>query len=143
MQYSQVILLTLLAAAEAGNVCVGGTYKASKVDRQKVITFAAGSPCEDGKTQTHDGTSIGSFCNHLPQGFQICGKDANLVSLDHGPEAPIGGGCRIGLEIDGVTYEGETDKYNPDDGNKNGPCDASCGLTGIDGFLQFVGVPMC
>ena len=128
------VLSTLLATASAGNICVAGNYKASKLDINRVRVFAAGSPCNDSKTTTLS-PEVQNLCDHLPQGIRICGADANLVKIDHGPKAYPG--CQIGLEVDGRVYEGETYKYNPDDGN------ARCGLTGIDGFLQFVGAPMC
>jgi hypothetical protein len=143
MQSTLFVLSALFAAAYAGNVCVAGEYKASSnADSNNLMVFAAGSPCDDSWSTTLK-QGVEDLCDNLPQDFTICDKDAKLVKIDSGPEAHPG--CQIGLEIDGEEYEGETWKFNPDDGNAhNGPCDADCGLTtGVDGFLHFVGVPMC
>lgn len=142
MQFTIITLATLLATAQAGNLCLAGTYKASKVDRHKLYAFAAGSPCVDGKKQEYD-INVDNICkSHLPYGINICGQNGNLVKLsDDKPKTDFG--CAIGFETGGKVYEGTVQKFNPDDGNAHkGPCDASCGLKGLDGFLQFEGVPL-
>ncbi|KAL8303189.1 hypothetical protein RB597_005204 [Gaeumannomyces tritici] len=138
-----LVLATLLAgAAEAGNICLAGTYKTVKWPRSNVVVFAAGSPCTDGRTTTYGDRTMNNICDRLPVGMRLCERNGNLVRIGHGPTAAPG--CQIGLEIDSRVYTGDTYPYNPDDANAHrGPCGASCGLTGIDGFLHFVGVPMC
>lgn len=41
MQYTVIALATLLATAQAGNLCLAGTYKPSKIDTHKLYAFAA------------------------------------------------------------------------------------------------------
>jgi hypothetical protein len=145
MRSTLAVLVSFFAATYAGNVCLAGQYKATgTIDSNNLIVFAAGSPCDDDRS-IRLGENVDGICDdgELPVGFEICGQNANLVRLDSGPESAPG--CQIGLEINGETYEGETWPFNPDDGNAHdGPCDATCGLTeGVDGFLHFIGVPMC
>ncbi|KAI1170291.1 hypothetical protein F4777DRAFT_126196 [Nemania sp. FL0916] len=147
MYFTPAFLAIVLAtAASAGNVCLAGKYEVSKFDfNHPLYLFAAGHACEDGNTlEWGDDKTVETACDVLPLPVHICDKDANLVATDKGPDNQTG--CKIGLEIDGTVYEASEDyPFNPDDGNaNNGPCDADCGLsTGIDGFLQFIGVPMC
>ncbi|KXJ96172.1 hypothetical protein Micbo1qcDRAFT_172442 [Microdochium bolleyi] len=140
MKFTLLTLTTLLASVDAGNLCIAGTYKASKRDVSKLYAFAAGSSCKDGKRMEYK-TNTKDICKKLPHGINICGQNGNLVSINYGPKTTFG--CRIGLEINGKIYQGKTYDFNPDNANSHkGPCDASCGLKGIDGFLQFVGVPL-
>jgi hypothetical protein len=144
MYSTLAILSTLFAATYAGNICAAGEFKATgTIDSNNLMMFAAGSPCDEGRTVTLPPGVDRNMCDSLPLEFTICDKTATLVKMDHGPVAHPG--CQIGLSIDSVEYEGETWPFNPSDGNasQGGPCDATCGLTGVDGFLHFIGVPMC
>ncbi|KAI1367595.1 hypothetical protein F5Y08DRAFT_336384 [Xylaria arbuscula] len=137
---SPFIGTVLATTARAGNVCLAGEYEVSKFDiYHNIYLFAAGHVCEDSNSLEYgDEDAAETACDILPLPVQLCGQNANLVATDQGLDNIIG--CRIGLEIGGTVYS-----FNPDDGNAHtGPCDAECGTsTGIDGFLQFVGVPIC
>jgi hypothetical protein len=100
--------------------------------------------------------------DRFPFGVRLCGGNTDVRKISTGPDSGVG--CQPGLGINsaiirvstsfycsgGERFFSERDSeartagvydFNPDDGNAHiGPCDASCGLTGIDGFLQFVGV---
>lgn len=142
MQFTIITLATLLATAQAGNLCLAGTYKPAKKDKHKLYAFAAGSACVDGKKMEYN-INVENICkSHLPYGINICGQNGNLVKLgDDKPKTDFG--CAIGFETEGTVYEGTVQKYGPDKGSAHkGPCDAECGLKGLDGFLHFVGVPL-
>ncbi|KAL2211692.1 hypothetical protein CC79DRAFT_216671 [Sarocladium strictum] len=143
MKLTLAALAALLGTAQAGNLCLAGTFHPSKADMHKLYVFAAGSPCEDGKKMDYD-INVDNICSdHLPFGINICGQNGNLVKLGD-DKPPTKFGCAIGFETGGTVYEGTVQEYNPYDGNaQKGPCDAECGIyTGIDGFLQFEGVPL-
>ncbi|KLU86935.1 hypothetical protein MAPG_05942 [Magnaporthiopsis poae ATCC 64411] len=115
MKATFVLAALLAGAAEAGNICLEGTYRASKWPRSNIVVFAAGSPCTGGRTTTYGDRTMNNIWDRLPVGVRLCNRNGNLVRIDHGPRAAPG--CQNGLEIDGRVYTGDTYPYNPDDAN--------------------------
>lgn len=144
MRLKPCLLTLFFACARAGNICAAFDNTIKEIDFRYLRVFAAGSPCTEGR-KMETNIPMTDLCDALPIGVQLCGQNGNLVKIDHGPTTPFDK-CQMGLEIDGEIYEGEKYEYNPGTGGdgQGGPCDADCGLTTIvDGFMQFVGVPMC
>jgi hypothetical protein len=106
MKTTIAIISAFLTAVQAGNVCVAGTYKASKISIKHPIVFAAGAPCDDGRSVTVDSINVDDICDRLPFGVSLCGGDGNVVKISTGPDS--GFGCQIGLEIGGTIHEGKS-----------------------------------
>ncbi|KAM0210889.1 hypothetical protein ACHAPA_004706 [Fusarium lateritium] len=146
---SSLTLLALPLLAAAGNVCLGVSVVAGMGDAAPdiyYVMFAAGSPCENGRSYSLTNTLNENWCSiadRAPQ-FEMCGTVATIF----GAGEPLGtdGGfndCGAKLSINYEEYDGEV----LDEHDENNPCSATCNngiaMGGISGLRHYVGVPMC
>jgi hypothetical protein len=135
--------LTLARTVLGGNVCLS-TMVAAGLEGSNVyrVAFAAGSPCEEGRSYTLTDTLDESWCSVINRNiqFEMCGQLATLVN--RGESIGHGNDCGAVISIEGTEYSGRSISDDEED-----PCAGDCNIGiafgTLGGLKVFEGVPMC